>query len=79
LAQGKIEAMAEIICRAGDETAAALFVLMGTLETSTHPKVLANVGKHVAFTHCAESNLYGIVDAQIGVVESELLAETFVS
>jgi len=72
----KVEALAEIICRVGDEAAAALFVLMGTLETSTHPKVLANAGKHVAFTHCAESDLYGIVDAQIAVVESELLAGT---
>jgi|SRR6185369_8456602 hypothetical protein len=56
-----------------------MFVLMGTLETSTHPKVLANAGKHVAFTRCAESNLYGIVDSQIPVVESELLAGTVVS
>lgn len=71
----KIEALAEMICRAGDEAAAALFVLMGTIETSTHPKVLANAGKHVAFRRCAESNLYGIVDAQITVVESELLAD----
>ena len=75
----KVEALAEIICRAGDEAAAALFVLMGTLETSMHPKVLANAGKHLAFTCCAESNLYGIVDAQISVVESELLAGTVVS
>jgi hypothetical protein len=79
LSEGKIAVMAEIICRAGDEAAAALFVLMGTLETSAHPKVLANEGKHVAFTHCAESNLYGIVDAQIPVVESELLADTVTS
>ena len=75
----KVEALAEIICRAGDEAAAGLFVLMGTLEGSMHPKVLANAGKHVAFTRCAESNLYGIVDAQIEVVESELLAGSVVS
>jgi hypothetical protein len=49
------------------------------VETSMHPKVFANAGKHVAFTHCAESNLYGIVDAQIEVVESELLAGSVVS
>jgi hypothetical protein len=79
LSEGKIEALSEIICQAGDEAAATLFVLMGTLETSTHPKVLANVGKHVAFTRCAESNLYGIVDAQIPLVESELLAGAVVS
>jgi hypothetical protein len=30
----KIEALAEIICRASDESTAALFVLMGTLEDS---------------------------------------------
>lgn len=52
---------------------AALFVLMGTLEASLHPKVLANVGKHFAFTRCGESNLFGMADAQLAVVESELL------
>lgn len=70
----KIEALAEIICRAGDESAAALLVLMGTLENSTHPKALANTAKHFAFTRCGESNLFGMVDAQLAVVESELLA-----
>ena len=70
----KIEALAKIICRAGDEPAAALFVLMGTLEHSTQPKMLANTAKHIAFTRCGESNLYGIVDAQIAVVEGELFA-----
>ena len=72
--EGKIEALAEIICRASDEAAAALFVLMGTLENSMHPKLLANNAKHLAFTHCGESNLFGIVDAQIAVVEGELLS-----
>jgi len=69
----KIETLAEIICAAGDEPAAALFVLMGTLEHSTQPKLLANTAKHFAFTCCGESNLYGMVDAQIAVVEAELL------
>ena len=45
----KVEALTEIICQAGDETAAALFVLMGTLENSAHPKLLANTVKHFAF------------------------------
>lgn len=70
----KIETLADIICRAGDESAGALFVLMGTLENSTHPKAFANTAKHFAFTRCGESNLFGIVDAQIAVVEGELLA-----
>ena len=72
--EDKIEALAEIICRSGNESAAALFVLMGALENSRHPKLLANTVKHFAFTRCAELNLYGMVDAQIAVVEDELLA-----
>ena len=72
----KIEALTEMICRAGNEPgtrAAALLVLMATVENSSHPKVLANTAKHLAFTRCAELNLYGMVDAQIAVVEGELL------
>jgi hypothetical protein len=70
----KIEALAAIICRAGEQAAAALFVLMGTLENSRDPKLLANAAKHLAFTHCCESNLYGMVDAQLLLVEGELLS-----
>ena len=72
----KIEALAEIICRAGDESAGALFILMAALENSAPPQVLANTVKHFAFTRCGELNLYGMVDAQIAVVEGELLAAT---
>jgi hypothetical protein len=70
----RIETLSEIICRAGDGPAAALFVLMGIIEHSTQPKLFANTAKHSAFTFCGQSNLYGIVDAQIAVVEAELLA-----
>jgi len=72
--EGKIEALAEMICRASDESAAALLVLMGTLENSTQPKVLANTAKHYAFTRCGELNVNGMVDAQIAMFESELIA-----
>lgn len=72
----KVEALAEIICRAGNEPMAALFVLMGKLEGSTHPKELANTAKQLAFSRCTELNLYGMADAQIAVVEGELLAST---
>jgi hypothetical protein len=75
----KVEALADIICRSGDEAAAALFVLMGTIENSSDPKLLANTAKHFAFTRCGESNLFGMVDAQVAVVESELLDEIGVS
>lgn len=73
----KIEALTEMICRADDEPgtrAAALLVLMATIENSPHPKALENVAKHLAFTRCGELNLYGMVDAQIAVAEGELLA-----
>jgi hypothetical protein len=75
--EAKIETLAEIICRAGDEPetkSAALLVLMGTIEHSQDPKLLANSAKHFAFSRCGDFNLYGMVDAQILVVESELLA-----
>lgn len=69
----KLEALAEIICGAGDEPAGALLVLMRAIQNSTDPKALANTVKHFAFTRCGELNLFGMVDAQIAVVEGELL------
>jgi hypothetical protein len=77
--EDKLERLAEIICQPGDKTerkAAALLILMSTLENSTQPKVLANLVKHIAFTRCGELNCYGMVDAQIAALESELLAST---
>lgn len=77
LSEERVEALAEIICRAGDKPetkSAALFVLMGAIEHSNDPKLLANTAKHFAFSRCGEFNLYGMVDAQIAVVEGELLA-----
>ena len=72
----KIAALTEMICRAGDEPAtksAALLVLMAALENATHPKALANTAKHLAFTRCGELNFCDMVDAQIPLVESQLL------
>lgn len=80
LSEEKIELMVDIICRAGDEPAtkaAALLVLMSTLENSSHPKALANTAKHHAFVHCSEANFGDMVEAQIPVVEHELLAQLF--
>ena len=73
----KMAALAELICRTGDEAetkSAALLVLMSTLENATHPKSLANLAKHFAFTRCGELNLNGMVEEQIAVFEGELLA-----
>ena len=77
--EGRIETLAEIICRASDgpdTKSAALFVLMGVIEHSRDPKLLANLAKHFAFSWCGEVNLYGMVDAQIAMIESELLASS---
>jgi len=74
----KVEALTRLICRAGDEPgtkSTALFVLMALLENATRPKALANTVKHLAFNHCSELNLYGMVDAQIPVIEAELFSE----
>lgn len=73
------ERFAEMICEAGSQQemrAAALLVLMSTLENSTQPKVLANHVKHIAFTRCGELNCFGMVDVQIATIESGLLAST---
>lgn len=73
--QEKIKALAEMICRPGDEPetkSAALLLLMATLENSPHPKALANTAKHFAFTYCGESNLCGMLEAQIPVLEDRL-------
>lgn len=74
--EDKVEALAEVICRAGDEAgakSAALLVLMATLEYSTNPKTLANLAKHIAFTRCGELNLSAMVDAQVAAFAGELL------
>jgi hypothetical protein len=75
----KVELLAKMICHAGsrlENKSAALLVLMSAIENSEQPKVLANYVKHIAFTRCGELNSYGVVDAQIARIESELLAST---
>lgn len=75
LREERIEALAEMICRPGDEPetkSAALAVLMATLEQARHPKVLANTAKHFAITCCGELNLDGAVEAQIAVLQERL-------
>jgi hypothetical protein len=77
LSNEKVEALAEMICRAGDEPetkSAALLVLVAMIENSSHPKAIANTAKHLAFTRCGELNLFGMVEAQVATVEGELFA-----
>jgi hypothetical protein len=72
----KLERLAAMICQAGaqpETRSAALLVLMSTLENSSEPKVLANHVKHIAFTRCGQLNCFGMVDAQIAAIETELL------
>ena len=70
----KIEALADIICNGGEESSAALFVLMGALQNSAEPKALAHVVKHFAFTRCGELNVFGMVDSQMAELDRELFA-----
>jgi hypothetical protein len=74
LTDDKIKVLTEKICRGGEEPTAALLVLMTTLENATDPKMLANLAKHLAFPRCGELNLNGMVDAQIGALESQLFS-----
>ena len=69
----KIETLAEIICRGGDDCVAALLVLTAAIENSQEPKVLANAAKHFAFIRCSELNLYRMVDSNVSEFEMELL------
>jgi len=69
---GQIDALTEIICRAGNDSAAALLILMATLENSIDPKLLANAAKHFAFTRCGDRNFYRMAGAQIAVIENEM-------
>jgi hypothetical protein len=72
--ESDLNILTEIICRAGNDSSAALLVLMSTLENSTHPRLLANAAKHFAFTGCSDLNLYRMVGAHIAQLEDELCA-----
>ncbi len=73
----RVETLAEMICRAHEPgiRAAALLVLMSALENANDPKSLAKNAKHYAFTRCGEMNVCGMVDAQIAMLERELLPD----
>lgn len=73
----KIKALTGLICQAGNEPSAALLVLLSTLENSTHPKALANAAKHLAFACCGELNVFGMVDAQIALLEARCWRATY--
>lgn len=75
----KVEILAEIICRSGsgDDRAtrsAALLVLIAAIQSSPCPRELAAVVKQLAFTRCGEMNVCGMIESQIAVFETELLA-----
>jgi len=72
--EDKVQALTDLIGRAGDEPSTALLVLLSTLENSSHPKALANSAKHLAFTRCGELNVYGMIETQIAALENRLIA-----
>jgi len=77
LSDKRVRALADIICRDGDEPeakSAAFLVLMSSIEDSAYPKALAKTAKHLAFARCGELNVHGMVEAQVATVESQLLA-----
>ncbi len=67
----KIAGLTEIICRSGNDSAAALLVLLATIENSPHPRLLANAAKHFAFTRCGDLSLYRMVGAHLAQIEDE--------
>jgi len=71
---GKVEALAEIISRSGDEATAALFILMETLENSKDSRVFASRAKHVAFSRCGELQVFEMIDAQLAELAGQSLA-----
>jgi hypothetical protein len=75
----KIEVLSEMICRAGDEAAAALLVLMTIFEKDPHPRRLATAAKRFAFSRSVELNVYEMADAQIGLLEGRLLPRNSVA
>ncbi|HET6979065.1 MAG TPA: hypothetical protein VFI24_22215 [Pyrinomonadaceae bacterium] len=70
----KVEALAEMICHGDDPglRAAALLVLMASVETADDPRSLAKTAKQRAFTQCSELNVYNMVDAQVEMLDREL-------
>ena len=78
LPRNKIEVLVDLICRPGDEPdtkAAALLVLMSTLERSMEPVGLLNRAKHLVFAHYDDLTVDDMIDAQIATVEAELFAD----
>jgi hypothetical protein len=72
----RLEALTDLICRPGNEPdtkSGALLLLMSTLENSSQPKSLATTAKYLAFMHCCEFSVGGIVDTQVAFAERQLL------
>jgi len=73
----KVEGLVELICCAGDNhgtKAAALLVLLASIENARDSKAVVNMAKHLVFRRCGELNTYGIVDTQIAILEDELFS-----
>jgi hypothetical protein len=76
--KSRIELLTEMICCGGDESASALLVLMAMFEDADDPEALVHAVKHLAFTHCGELNVHGMVDAQIAMLEDKLFASNVI-
>lgn len=79
LSRQDAQILAKIICSDDHDPgnrSAALLVLMAALETSAKPKDTCYVIKQFAFARCGELNLFGMVDAQVELLQGELLGGT---
>ncbi|HEY6804344.1 MAG TPA: hypothetical protein VI306_12270 [Pyrinomonadaceae bacterium] len=70
----KLKKLISLICRAGNEPDIKSAALLSLLATLWYAPDFVNTAKHLAFLHCCEVDLYGVVDRQIEMIEQALMA-----
>jgi hypothetical protein len=72
--EDKLKKFISIICRAGNEPEIKSGALLSLLATLNYAPDFVNTAKLLAFMHCCEFDLYGVVSSQIEMIEETLLA-----
>jgi hypothetical protein len=70
----KLKKLISLICREGNEPDIKSAALLTLLATLWYAPDFVNTAKHLAFLHCCEVDLYGVVDSQIEMIEQALMA-----
>ncbi|HEY6803208.1 MAG TPA: hypothetical protein VI306_06480 [Pyrinomonadaceae bacterium] len=70
----KLRKLVSMICRAGNEPDIKSAALLTLLATLWYAPDFVNTAKQLAFLHCCEFDLYGVVSRQIEMIEQELMA-----